>query len=941
MTKFVLLLSILFSGQVLSQAFLETDLGQSSSSINWKTIENDHVQLIYPDYLGSDSDYIANLIEHYSKVVGLTYGITNPKKVPIIIRPEVAQPNGFVGLAPRRSEWFSSSMFSTSLGSAEWYQTLAIHEYRHVQQFDHFNMKTIKFLSWLFGDTGQMIGTFIGTQPWLFEGDAVWAETKYTDTGRGRAPQFLSRLKALVTSDQIPTYDELVNGSYNTRLPNHYPFGYILISSATKKFGEDFWKKVAEEISYFPHPYRLYHAFKHVSGQDFFKFYDETMNELKTTWSKDIKGHSENKVDYRENTSPFNDGKSTYYLHYSMDTYWTLYKKTGVKKEVVAEIPFSKGMSKIDIRGEQAIYSQFLPNARYGYKGSSDLVLINLKTGEQSKITSGKRLYNPRFSKDNKSILVSEFNDDLKWTLSEYDLKGEKVFSTSFGKDTLVEVYPLNSNEVMAILADPAGYKYISKMNLKTKKSNTILPKSRNNISSLYISERNETFFEAQYKGVTEIFKITADKMISKCTDVDFNATSPSANNQNIFYSNEDAYGSHIKVTPITKCSPIKSSELVDYNYLGQNPSDNYNNFAPVLFKDQVSLRQSSPKKYSSENYGDLDKALITPHSWSFFAGNGFGLSANTNNYLNTMGIFAQIGKDGNEDQNYTQFSMSYSEFYPVFQISGEIRNREVDFFNSEDILVWKEKQAGLSMTLPYTYKKNLYTFTNALTFSGKYVDTRKYKATVSRPTYGNRYFKNSSVEFYTDLSKDLTARSIMSPWSFGYFAKYENAEGNIKDRDSSYRFFHSGKVQVPGFFNHDGFKFTYSEEKQKNDINSYRFLPTQFNRLGNVFSRGYKYESIPHYQKVTANYAFPLATPDFDLWGIYYLRRATINTFFDSTKLESNLKNDTYNSTGLELELESKFFRILPISFGARYVHKLKAGNNLGEVYTATSLEF
>jgi len=939
--KRLLFFLFLLSLSTNAQLFLEQDYSQSSSSLDWEMIENDHVKLIYPKSLGNDSEYIANLIEYYSKDVGLTYGIKDPKKVPIIIRTEVAQPNGFVTLSPRRSEWFSASQFSTRLGSSEWYQTLSIHEYRHVQQFDNLNRSTIKFLSWIFGDFGQLIGTFSGVEPWYLEGDAVWSETKYTDAGRGRSPHFLSRLKAMLTSDQIPTYDELINGSYNTLLPNHYPFGFVLVSNATRKFGDDFWKRVTDKIVHFPHPYKLYTAFKEVSGQSFYDFYDETMNELRASWKKDIKEKALAKVDYRDNLSPFKVGNKTYYLNYTLDSFWTLYKKENGNKVKIAEIPFTKGMSKIDIRNNYAIYSQFLPHARFGHKGSSDLILINLESGEKTKITSGLRLYNPRFSLDGKTLYATEFNEDLKWTLSTFNLNGKKLSSVGFGVETIVEAYPINSNEVIAILADPAGYKFLAKVNLEKRTKKTILAKSRNNISSVFVDENKNTFFEAQYHGVTNIFKFTNKGNLQKCSNVDINATSPFADRKNLYYSSEDAYGSHISVTPLEKCQNFNVSNLVNFKYLGDNPSDSYNKFTLRPIEDQAKLRTNPTKHYEKHEYGDLDKGVIVPHSWSFFAGNGFGLSLTTDNYLRTLGIFAQVGKDGSEDQNYSLFNISFKKYYPIFNISGEIRNREVDFFNSEQTLTWKEKQVGSSMTLPYFHKKNLYNLISAVTVGGRYVDTRDYEAISTRPTYDNRYFLNTYAEFYFNLSKDLTARSIMSPWAISYFAKYENAKGNNEKRDSSYKLYQYGKIQTPGIFKHDAFRFTFSEEKQRNDINSYRFLPMLMNPTENVFSRGYEYESVPHYQKITANYAFPLATPDFDIWGLYYLRRLTVNTFFDSTKIESNSLNTTFNSTGLELEFESVFLRKIPINFGVRYAHKLKFKSNVGELYLATSLAF
>lgn len=915
------------------------DFSQSSSGFEWKTIENNFVKLIFPKVLERDSFYIANLLDYYSGVVGKTYDIKSPHKHTLIIRPEAANPNGYVTLAPRRSEWFSSSAFSTQLGSSEWYQTLAIHEYRHIVQYDYFNRGFNKFISTLFGDTGQSAMNAIGLESWYFEGDAVWAETKYTDGGRGRSPLFLSRLKAMLLSGQTPTYDELLNGSYNTQLPNHYEFGYVLISSATKRFGQDFWKKVVKKVSTIPHPYRLYTAFKDISGISFYDFFDETMIQLKDQWSLGNKQVSK-KIEFRENSFPFKVGSSIYYLHDTLNDYWSIYKKNRNTKKKIIEIPFQKGLSGIDIKENKAIYNQFIPHNRYGHKGSSDLVLVDLERGHQEKITSGMRLYNPRIVEGKNLILATEFTNNLSWNLSEFDFKGNRTRTFSLKNADVAEAYPFGENEVIIINSNLSGHKSINKLNLNSGKSRNLLPPSRNNIHSLYVNKKKDIFFEAQYKGVTDIFKISKDNQLSKCTNAKVNALTPFADNKNLYYSNQDGYGSHISLLSLSKCQSFDPEKLIKFNYLGKSPSDNYNDFKPIVFKNQKQIRKTSPKNYKIEDYGHIDKRLFIPHSWSFLVGNGFGVSLDTSNYLRTLGIGVQFGKDAAENQNYTDFNIDIKGLYPLFNLNTGKRSREVDFFNGQNSLNWEEKSSGVTLTLPYIFKKNLYNFTNLLSFSGSYISTSDYNSAVVSSTFSPRSFITSSIELYADLSKNLTERAIISPWAINYYGIYENAKGN-NAIDSSYRVFHSAKLNIPGIFSNDGLYFTYAQEKQKDTIQSYKFLPIQLDTVGSVFSRGYGYESTPFYQKLTTNYTFPLITPDLNIWGLYYLRRAFANIFYDSTSVESNFKNMTYNSTGIELELESVLLRKLPINFGVRYLYRYLDEVGLTEYYINTSLSF
>lgn len=281
---FALLLSLFPLQKARAQ---QTGLDQSSPGLDWQVIGNDFVDVIYPAEAKAQAVYMANLFEHYSQVVGVSYGIEKPKKITLVYRIERAEPNGFVTLAPRRTEFYSSSTFSPIIGSLDWTQILSIHEYRHVNQFDYFNRNTVRFFDYAMGGVGILLAHFFSLHSWYMEGDAVWSETKYTDGGRGRSPRFMARLKAILLKGEIPTYDQFVNGTYRDALVNQYVYGFILIANGYKKFGADFWPKVVEKTTVFPHPYRFSSSFQAVSGQSFAAFYQETFEELRKSFQND------------------------------------------------------------------------------------------------------------------------------------------------------------------------------------------------------------------------------------------------------------------------------------------------------------------------------------------------------------------------------------------------------------------------------------------------------------------------------------------------------------------------------------------------------------------------------------------------------------------------------------------------------------------------------
>ncbi len=919
------------------------DLSQSSPAIKWERIHNEFVDLLYPESMRDESIYIANLIEHYSSKVGDSYDIKKPLLFTLIIRPEVAVPNGFVTLGPRRSEWFAAANFSPFVGGSEWYQTLAIHEYRHVVQFDYLDQGLINIADYLFGDFGKMLGISLGVPSWFMEGDGVWAETKYSDAGRGRSPIFLARLKAILLSGKIPTYDEFINGTYNTYLPNHYVYGYVLVSSATKRFGENFWAKVMEKVASIPHPYRIYSAFESIAGVSFEDFYNQTMTELQGAWSgdKNSKLSKIKRVDYRENFYPFAIGDGLYYLHSSLGSYTQLKRRRGAQTEVISEIPIDRDLQQFHAAGSSGLYTEFHPDSRYGLKGTSVVYRIDLLTRARHKLVDGERLYAPRLNSDGTRFVAVHFTDDQEWVLNEYDLQGVPKRRVKMTHHNFAEAAYLTSDQVVAILSDERGLKQIALVSLIDSKARTILAPSRNNIHALSTDPKGNILFEAQYKGKVEIFKVDPSGTLSKCTDTSIAALSPSSTGKDIYYSEMDSYGSHISKVSLSQCRQVEKSELTNYHYLGDNPSDHYSKLPLAPLTEHRELFSKNSGDYHPESYGDFDKRLFLPHSWSFIGGRGFQIGVTTDNYLGTMGINAAYGLDSEEDENFGNIRIDYKKYYPIFSLLGEIRERHVDIYNFGNDLEWNEKLVGLKVTLPYISRSGLYNFEHTLSFGSSYLDAKDYNETNVNLARADRFFYIYSIGAEFNFFKDLTYRSLISPWAIKLEGRYDDAHNTKVGAYSGMRLYAGVKLQIPGLFSHDGLFFTLDFEKQRDLRSAYQFTPWKADVLGHVFSRGYDYEAVANYRKFTTNYIFPLAYPDLNIWGLYYLRRVFGTLFYDHTQIESRYQNESMQSFGAQVEFESKLFRILPINWGGRYIYRQRDEKSITEFYLGTELSF
>jgi hypothetical protein len=909
---------------------------QSSSSRDWKYIENDFVKVIYPENYTARAIYVANLINYYSSVVGLSYGINKPKKVTLIIRDEVAGPNGFVALGPRRTEWFDSASFNPRIGSTEWLQSLSIHEYRHVQQFDDFKKNTVRVFDLLFGDTGLDLAQVMAKKAWMDEGDAVWAETKYSSGGRGRSPRFLGRLKAILLAGKIPTYDQFISGSYRDKLVNQYVYGYILISRAYQKFGEDFWIKMHRKLTMLPLPLRFESAFRKITGQKFKDFYFETFKELQVAWQKDSFDDLE-ATDFRVEMNPEVTNDNLYFVKMDLDSVPAIYRKTDVGAKKIIEIPYQEDFTRLDFAGDTAVYSEFLSDARYQFKGSSDLVLVNLKKGTSRYLTSGERLYNPHFGADGKTILAAALTKQHTWEIKEFDLNGHLLRTLGLVGWYLVEAASLGKDRVMVIAIDPTGKKALLVTQFGSNSYSVALAASYNNLFALSTRADHEVLFEAQYKGATEIFNLDVDALkFAQCTKSKISAFAPSFSGDSFYYSDQTPYGNRILHESLSKCSPIESTELIDMRYLGDNPSDAYNNFTPLTLPDPSELHVDSKSQYQEKPYSGFDGRAFIPHSWNFFAGRGFGAQVKTDNYLHDFGSNLGFGIKAEEFEPYLSTRIDFKKYYPVFSLFGDIDDRRVNLVGVDTDLLWREYSLGAAVAVPYIFTRHLYHFVSVMSYRIDRLYAQNFKFTGSAlPGAADASYLKNSASVSLSYGKSRPYRALLSPWSVATRVEYQSVDED--DSDSllgSYRVFGNVETTLPGLFTNNGIQLTASGQKNRQVIGHYVFEPPAVSTLGYVYSRGFTYLPSDEFVKLSGNYFFPLAYPDFNLGRWLYVKRLYMSLFFDHTTVGNSGVDTDLDSTGSELTIQATLFRFFTSDIGIRYLHTLEPSDNALEYH-------
>ena len=153
--------------------------------VNWKKIENKHILLIFPEELTETALELADTIDRVYEMESLDYNSGRNTRWPLILTNTDMISNGYVYMPPRKSEW-SGTPASEGLSTLDWYELLGLHETRHMVQMDALNRRFIRFLYYIGGEMAQTGGIHLSIPRWFLEGDAVLAETAYSNSGRGR-----------------------------------------------------------------------------------------------------------------------------------------------------------------------------------------------------------------------------------------------------------------------------------------------------------------------------------------------------------------------------------------------------------------------------------------------------------------------------------------------------------------------------------------------------------------------------------------------------------------------------------------------------------------------------------------------------------------------------------------------------------------------------------
>ncbi len=897
------------------------EFGGNPPFIKWKQVNVPAAKVIFPQGLDSAALEVASIIAHMNLAIAPTIG-TKQKQVSIVLQNQTTIANAYVGLAPFRSEFYlTPDQNSFEIGSLPWVQQLSIHEFRHVQQYNNFNVGLSRVLHILFGEGGQALGNDLAIPNWFFEGDAVFNETMVSDQGRGRIPFFFNGYRALWAANKNYSWMKLRNGCYRDFTPDWYPTGYMLVSYGREKYGDVFWKNVTHDAAAFKGGfYPLQRAIKKYSGISFEQFRNDAFEHFKKQFgdvqvpadinSDKLNGHF---IANEEYPAYVNDS-TLIYMKSTYDHLPVFVMKTGNRAKTIRVRSLSLD-TYFAYHDGKIVYAAYRPDLRWTYRDYSELELLDVATGKERRLTIGSKYFSPDFSGDGKTIVAVQVGPSGKSEIHLLSAADGKLIRVVPNPDKLFFTYPkfYTDDQIISAVRTPKGQMTLALIDIKTGKVNYLMTPTWQPIGFLSV-KKNDVYFTATSGLNDRVYVLSVNT--GELSQLENPSELGSIGNyEPVIAKNKLALvgftgvGYNIYETDTNdlkwnKISPASlPGSLTDIGISALKRDTTANLLATVKLEPLPVTKYS--KTYHLFNFHSIIPAINDPD---------YSIAIIGENVLNTFQ--SQLSFGYNRDEGYKElgFDAIYGALFPFIRVGMDYTIDRRAFYNGGNIY-WNETapHAGVEIPLNFSQGKQI----TGLNFGTDVY----YSQTDFQPAY-NKIFHSSS---YTYLNNYITFSTQMQKAKQNIYPRFaENITLNYKTAITGLtanQFLASANVFLPGLsINHNlVFNAACQRKADGNGIGFTNNFP---------FARGYVAENLHSMNKIGADYHFPLIYPDGGVANAIYFLRMRADVFYDYTRVSDNFTDGSsyknFRSTGAAIFFDTQWFNQVPISFGIRYDYLL-----------------
>ena len=913
------------------------DLGNHPSTIDWMHIDSQSARIIYPSNNEKEARRIADIVEYLQKNGTTSIG-EQTEKIDIILQTQQVISNGFVTLAPFRSEFFGTAPQNFSrLGSTDWLDLLAIHEYRHVLQYTNAKNGGTKLMHLISGESGWAGVLGLRIPPWYFEGDAVLAETLFSRHGRGRTPSFFKEQRALLLQDQIYAYNKARNGSFKDLVPNHYPMGFVLMNHLRNHYGIATGKNILFDAGK-----RLIgtssfsYAVKKHTGKTSEELYDETYQRLQVKFQKEAAALS---LTTGVNISSSNNILSQYlFPEYTHDSAIVCLKTSLDQTPRIVLLKNGKetkltnvgitSQNFLSLKKDNLAWTEYQRDLRRGNQNYSNIVGYNLRTKQKKTLTKKGKFFSPQYAQNGKQIIAVEANENLENRLVVIDASTGTVLTAIPNPQNHFLSFPKwgNQDRSAIFLARHRSKIAFFQHHFQTHKTQQLTAWTEHTIGSFTLSE-NTVVFSASFSGIDNIYSFELDnpREIKQLTSVQTGAYMPVLRNDASLVFSEFTTKGHV-LTTLNRIHAKNKKTLIEAPVSQKQYAIKTTEYESNIL-DKIPENSYQPKPYKGFFKG------LKFHSWGLISATNISSNAGLNlKFQNILSNFSASGYayyNVNEKRSSYEANLTYSRYFLEINAGFTYKNRSNIFrfpFGMQSI-DFSETQFSGGISIPLSKIHGNYF--QSLRFETKYVQHKTADYTNTPLPFAPFDFGAVETEFTLSNIRQ-TALQNLAP-KFGQYLNI-SYKRNLKNTAIT-QWAAQSILFFPGLFPNHSTQIIGAWQKENITENAYQFENTF------ASARGYDGLFSDASLKVSMNYTFPIAYPDWGLQNITYFKRIRGTFFYDYSQLMRNKdvifqgsnnyqyllpKSLQRNSYGAELIFDNIFFNLIPIPIGLRQSYLL-----------------
>jgi len=894
--------------------------GGDPPSVKWRQIRADTARIIFPPGLEDKARRISSVVHYLAANNPVSLG-NRLHFINIILQNQTTIANGYVALSPYRSEFFMTpGMNNFDQGSIAWDDQLALHEYRHVMQYNNFRNGLSKAMGILFGQDGLALAVNASIPDWFYEGDAVYNETALSGQGRGRLPLFLNDLPSLWEAGKKYNWMKLRNGSLKDYVPDHYALGYLLVNYGREKYGDDFWAKVTHDASAFKGLfYPFQHAVKKYTGTSFKNFYQDAFKYYQNLDAAAVKkelsatgGINTNAV---KNVFPVNKKYVTgYYFPYSAGqdslvflrsdyrhrNAFYLKDKEGERRLKVRSISMDRQFS---YRNGKIAYAAYESDPRWGWRDYGVIRVLDMATGKERRITRRTKYFTPDISPDGTKIVAVQVNALGENELHILDAESGRVLDSvrSDGKIFFTDPKFIDNNSLVTAARLPDGKMSLANVNVATKEVSLLTEPSYNVLG--YPSLRGDTvFYTASYSGTDNVYAyLMSNRKVFRISNGPLGNYFVNADDEKIRWSAFTAEGYQLMEAEKKDILWKEADQPSLLNLRSPFPVSHTGVVQDIL-QNKIGDRQLPVTKYSKST------GLLNIHSWRpYYEDPEFTFSLYGQNVLNTLQTEIYYLYNRNDETNSVGLNAVYGGWFPYLS-AGVQYTFDDHTMTGNRVHQWGQLDSRIGLSIPLSWAQGQ--FFNSFNAGTDYVLRNQFNKGFYKDSLGTVSY--SYLNHYISWSQQVQSAVQQIYPRFGYRVSFRLRHAIT--RYTGNQFLGAAALYLPGLLSTHS--IVLNGAFQQRDTLQQLVFSNLF-----PYSRGYNEFYFSRMWKVSGNYHFPIVYSDWGFGNILYFTRIRGNIFYDFTKVYSNDKSASRDqrSVGGEIYFDTRWWNEYPLTFGFR----------------------